>query len=213
MSKLEERLELCNKKIDALFHGLKLSAEIENELETIKYYYYALYKAANFEEDEEECINIYELLVTGLEEIKSGVSKPDEVLKTVEEIKSLRKKGVVLENICNAIELLFWAGSACTFFSYSILMAAPLAAANPFFALAVIAIASLAAIYSVVNLLNCIDEFKSCAPIEKEYNREKNLISFFKPALTSSERSSQESDELTYPTESLYPQVINMSTN
>lgn len=213
MSKHEERLKLCNKKIDALFQGLKLSAEIEKELEAIKNYYYALYQEANFEEDEEECIQIYELLVTGLEEVKSGVSKPDEVLKTIEEIKSLRKNGVVLENICNAIELLFWAGFACTFFSYSIVMAAPLAAANPFFALAVIAIASLAAIYSMANLLSCIDEFKSCAPVEEEYNREKNLISFFKPALTSSEISSQESDEITYPTGSFYPQVMNMSTN
>ncbi|MCW8407372.1 DUF5638 domain-containing protein [Legionella sp. PATHC035] len=213
MAILEDRLELCNKKIDALFHGLKLSAEMETELKAIKNYYWALYQAAGFEEDEEECVKIYELLVTGLEEIKSGLSKPEDVLKTVEEIKSLRKKGVVLENICNAIELLFWAGSACAFFSYSILMAAPLAAANPFFALAVIAIASLAAIYSVVNLLSCIDEFKSTAPIEEEYNREKYLISFFKPALPSSELFSKDSDEVSYKIGTFYHQSTNMSTN
>ncbi|CAM2756975.1 Uncharacterised protein [Legionella steigerwaltii] len=208
---LEERLKECDKKIDALFLGLALNAQIRKDLDALKAYYNKLYIDATFKEDEEEYVQAYELFVQGLEEIKNGETTADEVLKTMEDIKSLRKTGVVLENILNALELLFWAGTACAFFSYTVLMAAPLATVNPFFALAVLSTSALGAIFSVVNFLNCIDEFKSSSPVEEEFNREKSLITFFKAVVQSSETPSKVSDEKTYQPERPYSYTEGMT--
>lgn len=211
MSNRTERLQKCNEKIDALFRGVELNAQIKRELEAVKAYYYNLYIEASYKENEEACIQTYELLVHGLEEIKSGTVIPGDVLKEMADIKSLKKTGIVLENIFTSLELLFWAGLACAFFSYCVLMAAPLAAVNPFFALGILSIAGLAAIFSVSNFFECVDEFKSSAPVEEEFNREKSLIMFFKPVATSSEKPSKVFEEDTHQQGGLYPQIVGMT--
>ncbi|KTC90216.1 DUF5638 domain-containing protein [Fluoribacter dumoffii] len=201
---LDQRLQDCDKKINALFSEVEFNADIKKEVEELKAYYRKQYHDAVYEEDELECIEIYELFVLGLESIKKGEMKPHEVLQNIEDINSLKKKGIVLENILNSLELLFWAGVTCTFFSYCAVMAAPLAAFNPFFALAVLSIASMAAIFSIVQFLNCIDEFKSTTPVEKEFDREKNIITFFK----NPQPSYVPSEDHTYPEkERLYPRL------
>ncbi|WP_131779873.1 DUF5638 domain-containing protein [Legionella bozemanae] len=186
-SSMEKRLNECDKKIDALVHGVELNEEIERQLKALKTYYHKLYIDALDDESEKESIKLYELLVLGLESAKNGQLTAEKILKEIEEIKSLRKTGVVLENILTSLELLFWAALSSTFFSYCVLMAAPLVAVNPFFALAVLSVSCMAAICSTVRFFNCLDEFKSFTPIEEEFEREKNLIRFFKPAVSSPE--------------------------
>ncbi|QLZ69003.1 hypothetical protein FOLKNPGA_01785 [Legionella sp. PC1000] len=186
-SAMEKRLNECDKRIDALFQGVELNAEIKRRLEALKAYYHKLYIEALDAELEKESIKFYELLVLGLENVKNGTLNSEEVLKDIEEIKSLRKTGIVLENILTSLELLFWAAVSSTFFSYCVLMAAPLVAVNPFFALAVLSVSCVVAICSIVRFFNCIDEFKSSTPVEEEFEREKNLILFFKPAVSSPE--------------------------
>ncbi|WP_454783654.1 DUF5638 domain-containing protein [Legionella sp. WA2024007413] len=182
---LGKRLNDCDKQIDDLFNGVTLNEEIERQLKAIKSYYHKLYLDAIDEETEKEHIEMYELLAAGLEGIKNGKLKPDSVLKELDEITSLRKSNIVLENILTSLELLCWALLAGSFFSYCVLMAPPLVAVNPFFALAVISISCMAAIYCAVNFFNCIDDFKSYSPVEDELKREKNIISFFKSPQTS----------------------------
>lgn len=188
-SAMEKRLNECDQKIDALFQGVELNEEIERQLKALKAYYHKLYIDALEDESEKESIKIYELLVLGLENVKNGQLNSEEVLKEIEEIKSLRKTGIILENILTSLELLFWATLSSTFFSYCVLMAAPLVAVNPFFALAVLSVSCIAAICSTVRFFNCLDEFKSFTLIEEEFDREKNLILFFKPAVSSPEIS------------------------
>lgn len=172
-SVMEKRLKECDKKIDTLFQGVELNAEIERQLKALKAYYHTLYIDALDDELEKESIKLYELLVLGLENIKNGALNAKEVLKEIEEIRSLRKTGIVLENILTSLELLFWAALSSTFFSYCVLMAAPLVAFNPFFALAVLSVSCMAAICATVRFFNCIDEFKSFTPVEEEFEREK----------------------------------------
>ncbi|PWY55314.1 hypothetical protein DGG96_12665 [Legionella qingyii] len=179
-SSLEIRLQECDKKIDALYKGVALNEEIEKQLKTIKAYYHKLYIDAIDKQAEKESIKIYELLVTGLEGLKNGQLKSEDVLKELDEIKALRKSNIVLENILTSLELLCWATLSGIFFSYCVLLAPPLVAVNPFFALAILTIACMTAIYSTANFFNCIDEFKSCTHVEQEFKREKKLISFFK---------------------------------
>lgn len=179
-SPLEKRLNECDQKIDALFQGVELNAEFERQLRALKAYYHRLYLDGVDNDAEEECIETYELLVEGLVGVKNGSLKPEEVLKEVEEIKSLRKAGIVLENIFTSVELLFWAVLSGAFFSYCVCMASPLVAVNPFFALALLSIVCMAAISATVNFFNSMDEFKSLEPVEDEFQREKNLILFFK---------------------------------
>ncbi|HHT0591890.1 TPA: DUF5638 domain-containing protein [Legionella anisa] len=209
-SAMEKRLKECDKKIDALFQGVELNAGIERQLKALKAYYHTLYIDALDDELEEQSIKLYELLVLGLENIKNGVLNSKEVLKEIEEIRSLRKTGIVLENILTSLELLFWAALSSTFFSYCVFMAAPLVAVNPFFALAVLSACSMAAICSTVRFFNCIDEFKSFAPVEEEFEREKNLISFFKPAVSSPDAAPSivsDHDEFQQK-EGFYPQLV-----
>ncbi|KTD00264.1 DUF5638 domain-containing protein [Fluoribacter gormanii] len=207
-SSLEKRLNECDKKIDALFKGVKLNEEIEKQLKSIQAYYHKLYIESIDKQAEKECIKIYELLVTGLEGIKKGDLKSEEVLKELDEITSIRKSNILLENILTALELLCWAALSGVFFSYCVLMAPPLVAVNPFFALAILSIACMAAIYSTVNFFNCIDEFKSSTPVEEEFKREKNLISFFK-FTPPSESPSKVFEPNEYPQkEQLYPVII-----
>ncbi|KTD41400.1 DUF5638 domain-containing protein [Legionella parisiensis] len=194
---MEKRLNECDRKIDALFRGVEFNEEIERQLKALKAYYHKLYIDALDGESEKESIKLYELLVLGLESAKNGELNTKEVLKELKEIKSLRKNGVVLENILTSLELLFWAALSSTIFSYCVLMAAPLVAINPFFALSVLSVFCVTAICSTVRFFNCLDEFKSFAPIEEEFDREKNLIRFFKPSVSSPELPASDSYEFT----------------
>ncbi|WP_454782410.1 DUF5638 domain-containing protein [Legionella sp. WA2022007384] len=203
---LGKRLNEYDKQIDDLFKGV-MNEEIERQLKAIKTYYHKLYLDAIDEAAEKEHIQMYGILAAGLEAVKNGMLDSEAVLKELGEITSLRKSNIVLENILTALELLSWALLSGAFFSYCVLMAPPLVAVNPFFALAVISIACMAAIYSTVNFFDCIDEFKSLTPIEEEFKREKNLVSFFKSLPTS--ESPQKVFEPNAPQKEaqLYPQL------
>jgi hypothetical protein len=193
-SRLEKRLTVCDSKIDNLFRDIQINAEIERQLKEIKEYYRKLYIDAD-EYHEESCIALYEFFVTSFDEIKSGGLKSEDVLKEIDDIKSLRKAGVVLDNLLNLLELLFWATAACSFLSVCVLAAPPIAAANPFLALALLASACAWATLSVVSFFDCINRFKSSTPIEEQYEREKSLLLFFKPAELSAKPSSKLADE------------------
>ena len=192
-NQLELRLKTCDEKIDALFYGIELNEIVEAQLKSLKAYYRKLYMDAS-DRDEEEYVKMYEFLVQGFEGVKNGQLKSEDVLKGFEEIKSLRKWDVILENIFTALELLFWATAACAFFIGCVIIASPTSTINPFLTIAALTVGCTWAINCIVNFFECIDEFKSLDPVEEEYKREKDLISFFKPTETSTKSKDTEPD-------------------
>lgn len=207
---LEKRLNDCDLKIDSLFHGVEVNAEIERQLKLLKEYYRKLYMDVSGD-DEEQFIELYELFVSNLESVKNGQRKQEDVLKEIEESSSLRKTGIILENIVTSLDLLFWATTAGTFFTYCSLIAMPMIAVNPFIALGLLTIASTLAIYAIEEFVESTYNFKSISPVEEEHMREKNLISFFKPKSFSLSTSTKalKKDELNEEqrAESLYPHL------
>ncbi len=182
---LEPLLKTCDDQIAALITDLQeiqLGAnEAKRQLDEVKkYFHLSLFKTNGC--NEAEILASYELFLKNLAKVRNGSLTTEEALTAIQDNTDSREMGIIFYNIGKIFELMFWTlatiASACAAISVGL----PLIFIQPFLGLPVTLGAGGLAFLTFTQMDECLDEFKSCDRLAEEDEREKNLVSFFKPA-------------------------------
>ncbi|CAM2756945.1 Uncharacterised protein [Legionella steigerwaltii] len=172
---LEERLVSCHNKLLRLYEENEPEPILLQHLNDVDTYYNTSFNKSIYAR--KTIVESYEWFVDNLIKVKNGGLSADKALKMIQDQTFNRKLGIAFYNIVKTLETTFWAAASSIFFLCATTITAPNALLG--FGLTIIAAALL--IKSISNFLQCIDDFKSYTRLNDEDERERYLVTFFKP--------------------------------
>ncbi|WP_454782411.1 DUF5638 domain-containing protein [Legionella sp. WA2022007384] len=193
---LEIRLASCRNillglHLDYQFYGNNdFEPKIKQQLDEVDTYYKDSFEKSAV--SSHAIIESYELFVSYLVKVKKGEISAEQALAGIQEATFNRKLAIVFYNIAKALEMTFWA-IAIPFF---LLSAVSVSVPNPICGISLTIIFTALMLKSINNFFDCINDFKSCTRLLAEDERERSLVSFFKPAISSLQESKEVSSEV-----------------
>ncbi|PWY55315.1 hypothetical protein DGG96_12670 [Legionella qingyii] len=178
---LERRLESCRDKLLRLYIENEHETMILQQLTKVDAYYKRSFDKSTYHP--QAIVEAYELFVEHLVKVKNGELSAEQALQKIQETTFNRKLGIVFYNIAKALEMAFWAIATpvCLFCATSV------TAPNPICGLSLAILFTALMIKSINKFFECIDDFKSCTRLFEEDERERSLVSFFKPDISSTQ--------------------------
>ncbi|WP_058534992.1 DUF5638 domain-containing protein [Legionella saoudiensis] len=176
----KQRLNYCDTQIDKLFQGLILNEEATIQLQAIKRHYHSMYFNAG--KSGERVIEMYELFVTTLQQVRNNKITLKEGIDRIEQKAAARENAIFWNNGFNGLSLAFlFLLATATYLSLYVMIAScfPL---QPIIGFAVFVLATELFVKKMNEVLNGFFEFETYAPIKDECIREVSVMSFFKSA-------------------------------
>jgi uncharacterized membrane protein len=185
-------LEQCNAELYTLFAELK---DFDTSLKQVHQFYKDILDKSPNDEEDQRIVRGYKNLVNLLNKTKLGELSAEMALIEIDQALLQSKCEVIVENLFKTCEFLFWAVATAACFVGCFAVGVPLMVLDPLIGLA-ITIATGAMLINTANkALNCCDQFKDFGTIDKEHEKTKQLVSFFKPPATP-KASQNEQEEL-----------------
>ncbi|QMT60208.1 DUF5638 domain-containing protein [Legionella sp. PC997] len=176
---LETRLANCRDKLLRFYVEDEHEARILQQLKEVDAYYKGSFDKTTMRS--KAIVESYELFVDHLSKVKNGELSSEQAFHKIQEITFNRKLGIAFYNIAKALEMTFWAISTPVF----LLGATSVNVSNPICGLCLTIILTGLIIKSINNFFECANDFKSYTRLLEEDERERSLVSFFKPAVSS----------------------------
>ncbi|MCE0723666.1 MULTISPECIES: DUF5638 domain-containing protein [Legionella] len=176
---LEVRLVNCRDKFLRLYLENEHPLSLLQQLKDVDAYYNSSFNKSTYMA--ERIVQSYELFVDNLVKVKNRHLSADEALQKIQDTTFDRKLGIVFYNIAKVLEIAFWSAATTLFFLCATTATVP----NPILGVGFTIVFAALMVKSISNLFHCIDDLKSCTRLNAENERERSLVSFFKPPIFS----------------------------
>lgn len=177
--KLKNTMDQLDQLLNSIVADLKINKAFELQLNQVKTFYRRSFNKTPNESTGCSVIKEYEDLIEKIKKVKHGELT---VKQTIEEINNStedKRIDIIIHNILNACELLFWAAASAFFYVSCVTAGIPLMLCEPIIG-SVITVGSAAFLFnSLVSAIQCFEHFKSLDRINDEEVIEQNLITFF----------------------------------
>lgn len=190
---VQERLSMLNAEFNALFNAefialvaeRQLTKQLSVQIQLVQDFYHEQLTDSASGDKNQPLLNHYKTLVDTLQLVRAGQLTAEQAIQNVDATACSQKLAVVVHNLLNACQMLFWLTTALTCYFVSIAIGIPGILIQPFIGIPLTVGSFHSANFSLYKTTTCIDEFKSFAKINHENQRERNLIGFFAPSLPS----------------------------
>ena len=176
---LEQRMSQCYSELTKLLQYQDMSYLLKIKIRHINgFYQREFYKASN----EEECLSIvqqYEEFIFAASDTRLGLITAEQAYKKIEDKIKEGQIDVLMHNILKICELLFWVAAAATSYAICLSVGLPLLLLEPLTGFLLSAGTSILFLISVDSASNCFEEFKTFDRINNQYERERDVLSFF----------------------------------
>ncbi len=195
---LEQRISRCYSELIKLLQYEDIDYLLKIKIRQINAFYQQAFNKTSDEEEGLSIVEQYEQFIITASEVRSGLITAEQAYEKIEEKIEEEQINVLIDNILKVCELLFWVSVAAISYAICLSVGLPLLFLEPLIGCAVSTGTSVLFLISVVSAANCFEEFKTFDPINNQYAREKDLLSFFstnEPKIKSSEELAPCSEE------------------
>lgn len=191
---LEATLNAYDTKLANLFDLLEDKADINSDIKGVQEYFRTSFSRAVDKYSAQDIVASYQLFVDLLAKVRSGETSPETALSIIEETNESRAMSITFYNLANTLALIFWAVLAAVVFNFSVAVGMTLMLLQPCMAILLIVGCGALVTCSITSAISCFDDFKSYDRLDNEDQRERNLVSFFKPKPVASNEPSLENE-------------------
>jgi hypothetical protein len=177
--KLKNAIDQLDQLLSSIFADRKINKVFEQQLNQVKKFYRRAFNKTANESTGCNIIKEYEDLIEKIKKVKHGELTVNQTIEEINNSTEGKRIDIIIHNILNACELLFWATASAFFYVGCVTAGIPLMLCEPIIG-SVITLGSAAFLFnSLVSAIQCFEQFKSLDRINDEEVREQNLISFF----------------------------------
>lgn len=177
-------MDQLDQLLSSIFADLKINKAFEQQLNQVKTFYRRAFNKTPNESTGCNVIKEYEDLIEKIKKVKHGELTVNQTIEEINNSTEDKRIDIIIHNILNACELLFWAAASAFFYVGCVTVGISLMLCEPIIG-SVITVGSAAFLFnSLVSAIQCFEHFKSLDRINDEEVREQNLISFFSTTQT-----------------------------
>lgn len=172
-------MDQLDQLLNSIVADLKINKAFELQLNQVKTFYRRSFNKTPNESTGCSVIKEYEDLIEKIKKVKHGELTVNQTIEEINNSTEDKRIDIIIHNILNACELLFWAAASAFFYVSCVTAGIPLMLCEPIIG-SVITVGSAAFLFnSLVSAIQCFEHFKSLDRINDEEVIEQNLITFF----------------------------------
>ncbi|CEG58475.1 DUF5638 domain-containing protein [Legionella fallonii] len=176
---LKERLSLCYSELKKLLQQKNKNYLLNIKVLEINTFYQRAFDITSDEEDGNSIVNQYEEFIIAASEVQSGQITAEQAYEKINGKIQEEQTNILIHNILKVCELFFWVAVAAVSYAVGLSVGVPLLFLEPLIGFVAIAGTSVLFLFSIGAASNCFEDFKTFDRINHEYQREKDVISFF----------------------------------